>query len=89
MREKQEVEIDTGGAYGAYGWRGGGAAYGGVRTYNYKEGTLIVDLVEPKKKELMWRATTVGNMRIRQDNIALADKAITEAFEHYPPPAKS
>ena len=89
VREKQEV-VDTGGAYGAYGWRGGGAAYGGVRTYNYKEGTLIVDLVEPKKKELMWRATTVGNMQdTSQENIALADKAITEAFEHYPPPAKS
>jgi hypothetical protein len=52
---------------------------------------LIVDLVEPNKKELMWRATTVGNMQgnTSQENIALADKAITEAFEHYPPPAKS
>ena len=36
------------GPYGGYGW---GAGYGGgVTTYDYKEGTLILDLIEPYKE---------------------------------------
>ena len=49
------------GPYGGYGW---GAGYGGgVTTYEYKEGTLILDLIEPTKKQLVWRATIVGTLQ--------------------------
>ena len=76
------------GPYGGYGW---GAGYGGgVTTYEYKEGTLILDLIEPAKKQLVWRATIVGTLQdSTKDNVELGNKAIAEAFERYPPSAKA
>ena len=70
---------------GGYGW---GAGYGGgVTTVEYKEGTLILDLVEPAKKQLVWRATIVGTLQdSSEENVELGNKAIAEAFENYPPP---
>jgi hypothetical protein len=72
------------GPYGGYGW---GVGYGGgVTTVDYKEGTLILDLVEPDKKQLVWRATIVGTLvESAQQNVELANKAIAEAFQSYPP----
>jgi hypothetical protein len=47
---------------------------------------LILDLVEPTKKELVWRATMVGTLHeTPKDNIELGNKAIAKAFESYPP----
>lgn len=73
---------------GGYGW---GAGYGGgVTTVNYKEGTLILDLVEPAQKQLVWRATIVGTLQeSAKDNVELGNKAIAEAFEDYPPNKKA
>lgn len=88
-QEKQQIQSTgpTAGAYGGrygYGW---GAGYGGtVTTYEYTEGTLILDLVEPTQKELVWRATMVGTLQdTPRDNIELGNKAIAKAFESYPP----
>ncbi|MDF0673649.1 MAG: DUF4136 domain-containing protein [Nitrospira sp.] len=88
-REKQQTQSTgpTAGAYrGRYGY-GWGAGYGGtVTTYEYTEGTLTLDLVEPTKKELVWRATVVGTLQdTPKDNIELGNKAIAKAFESYPP----
>jgi hypothetical protein len=88
-KEKQQIQ-STGPAAGPYGRRGGygwGAGYGGtITTYEYTEGTLVLDLVEPSKKELIWRATIVGTLQdTPKDNIELGNKAIAKAFESYPP----
>ncbi|MDF0666116.1 MAG: DUF4136 domain-containing protein [Nitrospira sp.] len=88
-KEKQQIQSTgpTAGAYrGRYGY-GWGAGYGGtVTTYDYTEGTLTLDLVEPTKKELVWRATIVGTLKdTAKDNIELGNKAIAKAFESYPP----
>lgn len=76
------------GPRGGYGW---GAGYGGgVTTYDYKEGTLILDLIEPAKNQLVWRATIVGTLEdSTKDNVDLANKAIAKAFQDYPPPTKA
>ena len=94
VKEKQQIE-STGGRAGMYaGPRGGGygwgAGYGGgVTTYEYKEGTLAVDLVEAAKKELVWRATIVATLEDRPDeNLELANQGITKAFQDYPPGKK-
>jgi hypothetical protein len=73
---------------GGYGW---GAGYGGgVTTYDYKEGTLILDLIEPANNQLVWRATIVGTLQdSTKENVELGNKAIAKAFETYPPPAKA
>src|SRR5215813_13651759 len=68
IKEKQRVESTgvTGGAYGRYAWRTG--YYGGaVTTYDYQEGTLVIDLAESSKKELVWRAKIVGTLAEKSD----------------------
>ena len=76
------------GPRGGYGW---GAGYGGgVTTVEYKEGTLILDLVEPAQKQLVWRATIVGTLQdSAEQNTELGNKAIAKAFEDYPPNKKA
>ncbi len=91
VKEKQRVESTgpVGGAYGGrYGWRAG--YYGGaVTTYEYQEGTLIVDLAESSKKDLVWRATIVGTLgESPEENLEIANKGVAKAFEHYPPAVK-
>ena len=90
VKDKQRVESTgmAGGAYGGrYGW--GGGYYGGVTTYDYQEGTLIVDLAESSKKELVWRATIVGTLQdSREENLEMANEGVIKAFEAYPPAQK-
>ncbi len=88
VKDKQRVE-SKGMAGGAYGGRyGSGAGYSGG-TYEYREGTLIVDLAESSKKELVWRSTIVAILRgSPEENLELADKGVAKAFEDYPPVKK-
>jgi hypothetical protein len=71
-----------------YGW---GPAHVGVSkspTRSYDEGTLILDLVDPKTKTLVWRGTAVGTVHKdsppeeRQKNI---QNAVAYLLEDYPP----
>lgn len=88
VKDKQRIDT-TGPSMGAYGWHGRygyGAGYSGVTTYEYREGTLITDLIEPAKNELVWRATVTANLEdTAAENIELGNKAIARAFENYPP----
>ena len=88
LKEKQELR-STGPAVGMYGYRGvygWGAGYSGVTTYEYTEGTLIVDLVTPVNKELVWRASTLGELTdSKEKNLQMVEQAIVKAFENYPP----
>lgn len=88
LKEKQELR-STGPAVGAYGWRGAygwGAGYSGVTTYEYTEGTLILDLVTPVKKELVWRASMVGTLEdSKEKNLQLLKEAVAKAFADFPP----
>jgi hypothetical protein len=91
VKDKQRVE-STGMTAGPYGGRYGGAGYygGGVTTYEYEEGTLIVDLAESSKKELVWRATIVAILRgSPEENLELVNKGVAKAFEAYPPAKKN
>jgi len=93
-KDKQRVQGTSGPGYygggyygGGYGW---GASHSTVTTYEYTEGTLVVDLVEPTNKELQWRATMVAILEdTTEENIELGNKAITKAFENYPPKKKT
>ncbi len=89
LKEKQRVE-STGPAFGTYGRRPGygpgGVGYSGVTTYEYTEGTLIVDLVTPANRELVWRAIMVSTLTdSREENFRTANEAIAKAFTDYPP----
>jgi hypothetical protein len=74
-----------------YGWRTGYSGYnvGAVTTYEYQEGTLIVDLAESSKKELVWRGTIVGTLGDSPEkNFEMANAGVVKAFEDYPPAKK-
>lgn len=83
--EKELVTYNAGWGYGWH-WRGGG----GVSTTQVRKipvGTLIVDLVDAREKELAWRGTASDT--IKDDTPAEKEQALQEAmvklFEGFPP----
>jgi hypothetical protein len=50
-------------------------------------GTITVDLVDARQKELVWRATAKGKMDYNKRSKLLeqANKAVSEMFKKYPP----
>jgi hypothetical protein len=58
----------------------------GVTTHEDHEGTLIVDLADASKKELVWRAViraVLGDSL--EKNFDMANKGVAKAFKDYPP----
>ncbi|MEE4203624.1 MAG: DUF4136 domain-containing protein [Halieaceae bacterium] len=57
-----------------------------VRVTEYNEGTFIVDLIDPKKQQSVWRSVTQS--RVNEDNIrdqATLDDAATRILSVFPP----
>ncbi|NUM76961.1 DUF4136 domain-containing protein [candidate division KSB1 bacterium] len=78
---------DWGYGYGRYGrWYGGG-----VEVNQYKEGTLILDVVEAKSKELMWRGLAMAtldshaSMEARKKRL---DEVMVKILAEFPPTAE-
>lgn len=46
------------GGWGRYGYATAGPVSTTTRVVEYKEGTLVVDIVDPTKKELVWRGAS-------------------------------
>lgn len=59
----------------------------GTDTYEYEVGTLIIDFVDAKKKELIWRgiATGVVDSNMTAEDI---DRTVAKIMENYPPVIK-
>ena len=78
--------------YGYYGYRGGYYGYPGPfwggDTYvrNYKEGTLNIDLVDARGKNLVWEGIAVGRLSNMKsvDRTARINTTIAEIFAYYP-----
>jgi hypothetical protein len=47
-----------GAGWGMYGYGAAGPVSTTTRVVNYPEGTLVVDIIDPTKKELVWRGST-------------------------------
>lgn len=66
--------------------------YGGIEVYQYEEGTLIVDFVDAKAKDIIYRGTVTAEMDRRSTDFEKRQKRITEAVEKilksFPPPKK-
>jgi hypothetical protein len=48
----------AGGGWGMYGYGAAGPVSTTTRVVEYKEGTLVVDIIDPTKKELVWRGSS-------------------------------
>ena len=76
-----------GGYPGPYPYWGGrwGPMYQDVIVRNYTEGTLVLDLVDRARDELVWRAYVVGKLgRERETMYELVDEALGRAFRALP-----
>ena len=73
--------------YGYGGWWGR-PGMGGVDVNQYDEGTLLIDFIDMKKKELVWRGTGTGvlsqspSVEERTENI---NNAINQILAQFPP----
>jgi hypothetical protein len=99
LKDKQSVSSNTnyygyGGYYRPYGW-GGGMGATGYTTYNvqeYKDGSVIIEVVDAKTKNLLWEG--IGNKEIDKPikdpdtKIPLAIQKIMESFPPGMAPAK-
>ena len=89
MRARQTPTM--GGGY--YGYRGGiydDFGYGGVayetRIENYTEGTLTIDMIDPKERKLLWEGTVTGRLTKKDvKNLeATIDEAVRDVFVKFP-----
>ncbi len=83
VQDKTDIQ-SWGYGYGYWGMGGGG-----ISTINYQEGTLILDFVDPKTNNLIWRGVgkeVVGQGGMspekRQERI---DNAVEQILKKYPP----
>ena len=71
-----------------YGYRYGprGRWYGrNVQVHHYREGTLIVDFVDPDDKVLVWRGTAVGSMKYFTKGEREIESSVQRMLEEFPP----
>ncbi len=76
------------GYYGDIGFHHGGIGFGWARAYQYDKGTLILDIVDPDGKRLLWRGsvsddiTAAGSPAYRQRQV---EKAVQAILSRFPP----
>lgn len=61
--------------------------YWGRRVYvrRYKEGTIIIDIVDPQEKQLIWRGAAQGLAARPDTSEEKINEAMAKLFEKYPP----
>ena len=86
LGRKDKVQITNWG-YG-YGPHGGYRGAGGISTYEYEEGSLILDFVDAKSKKMIWRGVAKADVN-NTDTPEKSEKLITEAVQkilkNFPP----
>jgi Domain of unknown function (DUF4136) len=87
----QVVNVATMGEWGAYRpyidsyWA---RTYQEVSASSRKEGALLIDLVDPKSKTLVWRLYLIHKITTPDKEWKKADDELSKGFESYPPSDK-
>lgn len=91
-KEREQVNVNQFNAGWGYGWRYGWNPYlwgGNTSVTRYTEGTLYIDIIDAKKKELIWQGEGEG---VLTKNVDKKDEKIkefvTKILEQYPPQTK-
>lgn len=86
LKDKTRISTTAGPYYGGY-W--GAGRYGGfagtTQSFDYQEGTLIIDLVDPKTQRIAWRGWAVGNNREGYYDEERVVKVVNEILSEFPP----
>ena len=89
---EQKLRVNTtnyGYGYGRWGYYGGG--YTDTTVDQYEEGTLILDFIDAKTKQLVWRGmaqSRLKEMSTPEEREARVRAAVAAILEKYPPKAK-
>ncbi len=77
------------GGYGYGGYHGGWGGYGGsTQIYQYDEASLVIDIIDAEKEELVWRGTAtdvLADNPSREKQQANIDKAVSRVMADFPP----
>ena len=92
-KEREKIDVNQFNMGWGYGWGWGWNPYlwGGRNTYatSSTEGTLYIDLIDAKKKELVWQGEGVGYLtEDRRDKEQRINEFVTKILEQFPPKAK-
>lgn len=62
----------------------------GVVVDRYQEGTLNIDVVDARRKRLIWEGVAIGRVteKVQRHRAEAIDKAVAEIFKAYPLPVK-
>ncbi|OON68344.1 DUF4136 domain-containing protein [Hymenobacter sp. CRA2] len=86
VEDKQQANTNYYGPYGYPFWYGYGSAWNRPYTVtNYKAGNVIIDIVDAKRKELVWRGygqAAVNNQTITEPEV---NRIVSGVLEAYPP----
>jgi hypothetical protein len=85
--ETQITTYDTGWGYG-WRWRRGGFGTSVSTVEKIPVGTLIVDLVDARAREMVWRGTATDTLKPKstpQEKEKSLAKAVAEMFRGFPP----
>lgn len=83
----QEKQFNTM-SMGGWGYRGWGGMGGGMATttvQNIPIGTLIVDLVDPSSKEMVWRGMAQDQVKANGESAETINEAMQKLFQNFPP----
>ncbi|MHC4550980.1 MAG: DUF4136 domain-containing protein [Planctomycetota bacterium] len=86
-----ERKLDLEALYGPYGYGPHYGAWGpGHETVvrEYEEGSLLLDVLEPKRHQLIWRGSAravVDRTATPEERSALVDKAVAKMLDRFPP----
>ncbi len=78
MRKK--IDVTT---YGYHGWRYPGPRYREVR--HYKEGAIIVDIINGRQKQLVWRGIAEDVLRYEDNPEEDVKQAVEALMKNFPP----
>lgn len=91
-KAREEVNVNQFNAGWGYGWGWGWNPYlwGGYNTvYTTTEGTLYIDLIDAKKKEMIWQGQGVGNLtKDAEKKDEVIKEFVSRILEKYPPEKK-
>ena len=91
LGKKDKVQVtDWGYGYGLGDRYGGGDYWGprGVDTYQYEEGSLILDFVDAKSKKMIWRGVAkaqIDDTNTPEKSEKLINEAVQEILKKFPP----
>lgn len=86
LKDKTRISTTAGPYYGGY-WGAGryGGFAGSTQSFDYQEGTLIIDLVDPETQRIAWRGWAVGNNREGYYDEERVVKVVDAILSQFPP----